>query len=82
MDVEKIFGTILLGELPRKLEFLRVLTEPNYWTKPKFGSRTHMIIDNGFTFQICNLGCGVPLGSILCPPLFILYVGDLIGSSN
>ena len=41
-----------------------------------------MIIGNRFTCQICNIELGIALGSVLDPPLFISYAGDIMKTFN
>ena len=41
--------------------------------KSYLNSRTQKCVVNGSLSKVCSLGCGVPQGTILGPPLFFIY---------
>ena len=40
-------------------------------------NRTQFVSINGFDFDVKNICCDVPQGSILGPPFFLIYINDL-----
>ena len=76
------FDTIDCKILLYKLEhygFLGVVLE---WLKNYLSDSTQYVSYNNCKSSLRDIVCGVPQGSILSPLLFILYVNDIIFTSN
>jgi len=52
------------------------------WFKNYLNGRKQFVSYNSCESELKNISCGVPQGSILGPLLIILYVNDLINTSN
>ena len=82
MDLSKAFNTIDQNILLYKLEqygFRGVVLE---WFKNCVNNRKQYVFHNNCKSNLKSIVCGVHQGSILGLLLFILYVNDIINTSN
>ena len=79
MDLSKVFNTIDHNILLYKQEHYGFRGVVLKWFKNYFNSRKRYVFRKS---DLKDIVCGVPQGSILGPYLFILYVNDIIYTSN
>ena len=85
LDLSKAFDTIDHNILLYKLEyygFLGIVFNVLEWFKNYLNNRNQYVSHNNCKSDLKYIVCGVPQGSILGPLLFILYVNDIIYTSN
>ena len=77
LDLKKAFDTVDHEILLSGLSNYGIHGNAHQWFKSYLENRTQMCSINGSLSQSCLLSCGVPQGTILGPPLFLLYINDL-----
>ena len=78
IDFSKAFDCVNHGILLKKLTNLGFTEETIRWYKSYLSDRKQSTIANGILSDYQHVTCGVPQGSILGPPLFILFEDDMI----
>ena len=82
LDLKKAFDTISHKYLLRKLLAYGIRNVELRWFVSYFENRQQFVSINGVSSSLLPVLCGVAQGSILGPLLFILYINDIIRSSN
>jgi hypothetical protein len=82
VDLSKAFDTVDHCILLSKLEHAGVRGIPLELIRSYFRNRRQYVAFNGGESSLREITCGVPQGSILGPLFFLLYVNDLVRSSE
>ena len=75
VDLQKASDTVDHDILTQKLNHIRGVA--NNWFSSYLQNRSQYVSINGFNSKLEHIHCGVPLGSILGPLLFFIYINDL-----
>ena len=59
-----------------KLDYYGIRGILNNWFKSYLSNRKQFVSINGYDSGLAEINCGVPLGSVLGPFLFSLYIND------
>ena len=82
IDLQKAFDTVNHDILLKKLHHYGIRGIALKWFSNYLSDRTQYVSINNVSSDLKSICCGVPQGSILGPLLFLLYVNDLVNSSD
>ena len=77
LDIKKAFDTIDHDVLLKKLEYYGIREGELKFFSSYLHNRRQCCIVNSHQSSFQTVRCGVPRGSVLGPPLFIIYMNDL-----
>ena len=77
VDFQKTFDTVDHHILLKKLEHYGVRGISNKWFASYLSNRKQFVSINGYKSSLADVKCGVPLGFILGPFLFLIYINNL-----
>ena len=78
VDFAKAFDSINHVKLVNKLKMFSLETKAVLWIKDYLSNRMQRVMVNGDCSNWDTIKYGVPQGSILGPPLFIMFTNDLV----
>ena len=79
LDLKKAFDTVNHNLLLTELQCMGIRGQTLEWFKSYLSNRFQAVFINGVLSEHEEIRCGVPLGSILGPLLFLIYINDLSG---
>ena len=81
LDFAKAFGTVNHDILLEKIEYCGICGLPLNWIKSYLSCRYQCVKITNAESDNKAIVCGVPLGSILGPLLFLIYINDIYKSA-
>ena len=82
LDLSKAFDTLDHKIMIKKLEFYGVSDGPGKLLESYLSNRKQYAVFDDINSQVLDIKTGVPQGSILGPLLFLIYINDIVKSSN
>ena len=82
LGLNKAFDTVDHTIILKKLYAYGIRSNMHKWLTNYLTGRTQNVVYDGHKSSTLNLICGVPLGSISSPLLFIIYVNEIYNVSD
>jgi hypothetical protein len=82
LDLAKAFDSLDRSKLLVKLDHYGVSNSELSWFKSYFTARKQYVYFDGMKSTLLPVNYGVPQGSIIGPILFIIFMNDIVYSSN
>ena len=82
IDLQKAFDTIDHNILIKKLYHYGIRGVPLKWFESYLTNRQQFVVLNDITSEYKSITCGVPQRSVLGPLLFLLYINNIVNSSE
>ena len=82
LDFAKAFDKVPHNKLLFKLESLGIRGNLLAWFRSYLSGRRHRVVINGKPSDYLPVKSGVPLGSVLGPLLFLIYINDISGETS
>ena len=73
MDLQKAFDTVDHEILLSKLDYYGIRGISNNWFKSYLSNRKQFVSINGYDSGLAEIKCGVPQGSVLRSPIFVIH---------
>ena len=78
MDATAAFDCVWYSALIHKLQRIGINGALLNWMIDYLKDRKQRVVINGQFLDLKDILCGVPLGSILGPLLFLIYLNDIV----
>ena len=82
IDLRKAFDTVNHEILLTKLEHYGIRDKMLEWFRSYLSKRKQYISIDGRSYELLDITCEVPQGSVLGPLLFLIYINDLLNASE
>jgi len=82
LDISKAFDRVWHAALIKKCHAIGLGNYLCKWIESFLSNRSIQVLVDGFKSDLFKINAGVPQGSVISPTLFIIFINDLLSSTN